>query len=150
MTVRTWITISVLALVGLTTATAYQFLRPVQPPQVVVHAGNERINGAFAAACWPQRTGVLRCTREKNATPRETTIPSKGTLRVVLASPAQPTDGSIVIRDQHGETVLRTGWKRTVRYDLEPGTYTLTAQAGASDNAFVRYVFTLKVTRSGS
>jgi hypothetical protein len=152
MTVRTWITVSVAVLVALSVAVLLQFTRPIQPPSIVVHAGDQHIAGALDSACWPQRSGKLRCVKHKKVDAAANTIPGNGSLRIVFAYPAEPKDGLIHISDDStGRTVLRSGWKRTIRYDLPPGTYTMTARAGKSGKgAYVRYVFVLKVTRSGS
>lgn len=149
MTVRAWITISTIVLVALAAAVGFQFLRPIEPPPIVVISGEQRIEGAFDAGCWPQRDGVLRCT-EGSDEPSPGTIRSKGSLRVALLAPVQPKDGQIRITDAEGETVLKAPWQRTIRYDLGPGDYTLTALAGEKDKAYVRYAFALRVTRSGS
>ena len=150
MTVRTWITLSVAVLIALSIAVVFQFLRPVPPPAIVVRADDTRLEGVLEEACWPQRNGKLRCT-EDGERPRENAIDDNGSFRIVFAYPADPKEGRIEVEDADGETVLESDeWKRTMRYDLVPGNYVLTAQAGTSGEAFVRYVFALRVTRSGS
>jgi hypothetical protein len=150
MTVRTWITISIAVLIALSIAVVFQFLRPVPPPAIVVRADDTRLAGVLEEACWPQRNGKLRCTEEP-ATPPANAIDDNGSFRIVFAYPADPKQGRIEVANADGETVLESdGWKRTLRYDLDPGSYVLTAQAGTSGEAFVRYVFALRVTRSGS
>jgi hypothetical protein len=147
VTVRTWITISVAVLVALSAAVVVQFLRPVPPPAIVVRAGDTRLSGVLDRACWPQRSGELRCTDDDQRLAREQTIPDNGSLRIVFAYPADPKEGFVRIDTvSKGKTVLKTGWKRTVRYDLDPGRYVLTAQAGKTGESFVRYVFALRVT----
>jgi hypothetical protein len=151
MTVRTWITISVLVLIALSAAFVTQLTRTIEPPPIIVQTKGERLDGALDDACWPQRNGKLRCTTgDEHPVPQ--TIDGNGSFRIVLASPAQPQEGSLRITDDDGDTIVKSGWKRTLRYDLEPGAYSFTAQAGESgrNNAFVRYVFALRVTRSGS
>jgi hypothetical protein len=152
MTVRAWFTISALVLAALAAAFALQILRPVQPPEVVVRTDDRRLVSYDRDACWPQRNGKLRCTSEEETDAERNTIDENGSLRIVLASPAQPKDGSIRVTNLEDETVLKSGWKRTLRYDLDPGDYTLTAHAGESGKgkAYVRYAFLLRVTRSGS
>lgn len=147
MTVRTWITISVALLVALSVAVVVQFLRPVPPPQIVVRAEDARLNGVLDEACWPQRNGKLRCTSEKGQEQPGNTIDANGSFRIVFAYPAEPKEGSIAVERSDGKTMLSTDeWKRTLRYDLDPGRYVLTAQAGKEGEAFVRYVFALTVT----
>jgi hypothetical protein len=149
MTVRTWITISVAVLVALSVAVVVQFLRPVPAPAIVVHAGDVRLDGAMDGSCWPQRNGELRCV-DPEPRPDGQTIDGNGSFRIVFAYPGEPKTGEIAIDEAGGEPVLSSGWKRTLRYELEPGSYTLTARAGDEDEAFVRYAFAFNVTRSGS
>lgn len=150
MTVRTWITISIAVLVALSVAAVVQFLRPVPPPPIVVRADDVRLEGSVDEACWPQRNGKLRCTKDADRA-GENTIGGNGSFRIVLAYPAEPKEGFVRVERTDGKDVLRTDeWERTLRYDLDPGRYVLTAQAGTSGEAFVRYVFALRVTRSGS
>jgi hypothetical protein len=149
MTVRTWITLSVAVLVALSVAVVVQFLRPVPAPAIVVHAGDVRLEGEMDESCWPQRNGKLRCVDEEpHPSPR--TIPGDGSFRIVFAYPGEPKNGQITIDDTGGEHILTSGWKRTLPYDLPPGSYTMTARAGDPDEAFVRYAFAFRVTRSGS
>lgn len=152
MTVRAWFTISALVLAALAAAFTLQLLRAVPPPEVLVHVGEERLVSYDRDACWPQRNGKLRCTSEESVDPVRNTVDDNGSLRIVLASPAQPRDGEIRITDSRDEEVVDSEWKRTLRYDLDPGEYTLTARAGQSGRgkAYVRYAFLLRVTRSGS
>lgn len=151
MTVRAWFTISALVLVALAAALFVQFTRPVAPPGIVAKAGDVRLAGVLETACWPQRSGDLRCEHhpERNAPAR--TVARSGRLRFVFAYPAEPKTGFIRITDTRGgNVVLRSGWKRALRYSLDPGGYTVIAQAGDRSGAYVRYVFRLTVTRSGS
>jgi hypothetical protein len=150
VTVRTWITVSVAVLIALSIAIVVQFLRPVPPPAIVVRADDIRLEGVLEEACWPQRNGELRCT-EDGERPAENTIDDNGSFRFVFAYPADPREGRLEVARADGTSVLSTDeWKRTLRYALDPGRYVLTAQAGTSGEAFVRYVFALRVTRSGS
>jgi hypothetical protein len=152
MTVRAWFTISAVALAALPAAFAVQILRPVPPPEILVRVGEQRLDGALESACWPQRNGQLRCTKGDEKSSREE-IPDEGSLRVVLASPAQPQDGFLRIEDSRGKTIVDADeWERTVDYELDPGEHTITIQAGRSgpNQGYVRYVFAVNVTRSGS
>ena len=152
MTVRAWFTISAVALAALAAAFAVQILRPVPPPEILMRVGEQRLDGALQSACWPQRNGKLRCT-EGTESSRPATIPDEGSFRLVLASPAQPRDGWLRITDADGKTVLNEDeWERTTPYELERGRYTITAQAGRSGRGqgYVRYLFAVNVTRSGS
>jgi hypothetical protein len=149
MTVRTWITISVAVLVALSVAVVVQFLRPVPAPAIVVHAGDVRLDGEVDESCWPQRNGKLRCVEHEPRLSAQT-IDGNGSFRIVFAYPGEPKTGEITISDSKQNEVLGSGWKRTLRYDLPPGSYTMTARAGDPDEAFVRYAFAFKVTRSGS
>ncbi len=150
MTVRTWITLSVAVLIALSIAIVLQFLRPVPPPAIVVRAGDVRLSGVLDGACWPQRSGKLRCTKDEDTKASEQTIDDNGSFRIVFAYPAEPKEGSVTVTDAEGREVLESDWKRTLRYELDPGRYVLTAQAGTSGESYVRYVFALRVTRSGS
>ncbi len=146
MTVRTWITISVAVLIALSVAVVVQFLLPVPPPAIVVRAGDLRLRGVLDGACWPQRNGKLRCTADDGRRAPEQTIDGDGSFRIVFAYPAEPKEGFVTLEGADGEEVLESGWKRTLRYDLDPGRYLLTAQAGKSGESYVRYVFALRVT----
>jgi hypothetical protein len=147
MTVRTWITLSVAVLIALSVAVVVQFLRPVPPPVIVVRAGDARLEGFLDGACWPQRSGKLRCAKDDETPTFEQSIPANGSLRFVFAYPAEPKEGFIRIEDvDEDKAVVRTDWKRTLRYELDPGRYILTAQAGKSGESYVRYVFALRVT----
>jgi hypothetical protein len=150
MTVRTWITLSVAVLIALSVAIVVQFLRPVPPPAIVVRAGDARLTGVLDEACWPQRSGKLRCTHGNPEDAPAQTIDDNGSFRIVFAYPAEPKEGSITVRTPDGKDVIDADWKRTLHYDLDPGRYVLTTQAGKSGESFVRYVFALRVTRSGS
>jgi hypothetical protein len=124
--------------------------RPVPPPAIVVRADDVRLSGVLERSCWPQRNGELRCTESEREDAPVQTIDDNGSFRIVLVYPAEPKDGLVRVTDDEGDEVLESEWKRTLRYDLDPGTYTLIAQAGKTDESFVRYVFALRVTRSGS
>lgn len=152
MTVRAWFTISALVLAALAAAFALQLFRPVRPPEILVRAGEQRLDGGLVTSCWPQRNGELRCDQPDEPAVAQT-VPDNGSFRVVLASPAQPKDGWVRIEDAAGRDVLEVDeWKRTVRYELDPGAYTMLVQAGQSgpNKAYVRYRFAVRVTRSGS
>ncbi len=72
---------------------------------------------------------------------------AKGRLRVVVAYPAQPEDGSgsITITDSSGDEVVDEKWDESIEYELDPGSYELTADARYPEDAFVRYVFRFRV-----
>lgn len=149
MTVRAWFTISALVLVALAAAFVFRLFAPNNPPGILVRSGDVRLQGRLDEACWPGRNGELNCERpESTALPSPEVVPAKGTLRIVVAYPAQPDVGEIRI---DGPDPTRVGdWRNHLRYDLEPGTYMLTAEARYPERAFVRYVFRFRVTRSGS
>jgi hypothetical protein len=146
VTVRTWVTLSVLVLVALTVAVFARFLAPVDAPPVLLRVGQTRIEGARDEANWPQRGGDLRYEEQDRESPADVpTIPREGEFRIVVAFPAQPEDGTIEIErnNERGdeERVLREDWTDDLRYELEPGSYTLLAYAEYPDDAFVRYRF---------
>jgi hypothetical protein len=152
VTVRAWLTISALVLVALFGAVAYQFLRPVTAPGIIVNAGNEPLAGRLVESCWPQRNGDLKCEQGDDGDAETLSIPASGELRSVVAYPAQPEEGSIrIISRDSGETVLRSGWDRSITYELDPGLYFVDVEARYPERAFVRYRFGfLRVTRSGA
>ena len=149
MTVRAWFTISAVLLVVLSLAVLYQFTRPIAPPEILVTSGAVRLDGRTAEACWPQRDGKLDCSTA-DATDERMTVKAKGTFRLVVAYPAQPEDGQIEIARGRRTLVSEDDWTRAVRYDLEPGDYTLSVQARYPADAFVHQVFPFRVTRSGN
>ena len=78
-------------------------------------------------------------------------VPAAGTLRVVVAYPFKPKGGSIRITSRDGTTVvLTTSLKEDVAYRLQPGTYTLEANAEYGGGTYVVYDFGLTVTAKGS
>ena len=144
MTVRTWITLSLLLLVAMTVAVFVRFLAPVDAPPVLARVGDERIEGVLDEACWPQRGGELRCTEGDEGPRAEGTLPDEGTMRLIVAYPAQPEEGRIEIV-RGGDRVLRTDWDDEIDYELDRGTYTMTADARYPEDAFVRYRFAFRV-----
>jgi hypothetical protein len=148
VTVRAWFTISALVLAALAAAFVFRLFAPINAPGMLVRSGDVRLQGRLEESCWPARDGELQCEEGRSASsPASETVPAKGTFRIVVAYPAQPEDGEIRI-DGPDPTRIRD-WRNPLRYDLEPGTYTLTAQAQYPERAFVRYVFRFRVTRSG-
>ena len=144
MTVRTWITLSLLLLVAMTVAVFVRFLSPVDAPPILARVGDARLEGVLDEACWPQRGGELRCTEGDDAPRAGTTLPGEGKLRLIVAYPAQPEEGRIEItRDD--ERVLRKDWDDEITYELDPGTYTMTADARYPEDAFARYRFAFRV-----
>jgi hypothetical protein len=144
MTVRTWITLSLFLLVAMTVAVFVRFLAPVGAPPVLARVGEVRVEGALDEACWPQRGGELRCTEGDDGPRADATLPDEGKLRLIVAYPAQPEGGRIDIR-RDGESVLRTDWEDEIAYELEPGTYTMIADATYPQDAFVRYRFAFRI-----
>jgi hypothetical protein len=144
VTVRSWITISVLVLVALAGATVYQFTRPLEPPAILVHAGSKQLDGSPTyTSCWPQRNGKLRCTGEDPVANGQT-IGRSGSFRFVVAYPIQPDEGSIrIYRDR--KTVLKRSWKRSLRYKLEPGSYVMTVRAEYPARAVTAYAYSFTV-----
>lgn len=149
MTVRAWFTISALVLVALAAAFAFRLFASIPPPEVIVRVGDERVQGALLAYCWPQRSGVECDEREPQQRGAET-IPASGRLRFVVY-PVPPEKGRVTIRDADtGEAVLTRSWTERFSYDLEPGRYTIDARGEYPPDAYVRYIFTVITTRSGS
>jgi hypothetical protein len=145
MTVRTWITLSVLILVALSVATVVRLLTPVVP-EVVARSGETHLDGTLIETCWPQRGGDLRC--EKGDDRGEVVaVEADGTFNVIVVYPAQPDEGRLQIR-RGGKTVVDTDdWERELDYDLEAGTYELIAEGRYPEDAFVRFRFAFRVAR---
>ena len=109
MTVRTWITISVAALVALSVAVVLQFVRPVPAPAIIVHAGDVRLDGALdecVLAAAEREVAVHR--REGRCDPRRrsTATARSGSCSRIRAS---RRTGKIRIDDARGERVLVLG-----------------------------------------
>jgi hypothetical protein len=146
VSVRTWFTLSALAMLALAAAFVYRFLiAPLSPPEILVRVDDVRLEGVQTSACWPQRGSELRCDDAEPSAPAATDIPRSGTLRLVAAFPEQPLEGTVVIAADRGPTVLEEEWARDVPYALEPGTYLMTAEARYPADAFVRYLYRLRV-----
>lgn len=144
MTVRAWITISVVLLVALTVATVAFFLRPSRPPELLASVPDARLEGSLVASCWPQRGGGLGCTEERPPAEQEPpVIPRAGDIRVIAAFPIQPEDGSARIVDAGTgrEEASVDGWKERIAYELPPGRWRLEAEARYPEGAYVRYSF---------
>lgn len=144
MTVRTWITLSLVILVALTVAILVRLLAPVDAPPILARVGETRIEGSLVEACWPQRGGDLRCEEEDRRDVEVTAIRSEGELRLIVAYPAQPEDGSVEITGDE-DRVLRKDWDDEIAYDLDRGSYTMVVHAVYPEGAFVRYRFGLRV-----
>jgi hypothetical protein len=149
MTVRAWFTISGLVLVALLAAVAFRFFMPaaVAPPAIIGHVGAVRLDGDRLYSCWPQRSERLKCRRER-AAPRAETVPAAGTLRFVVAYPAQPVSWQVTVVSDEDTVLFKNAG--TVKYKLDPGTYLVDTQARYDRGAVVHYWFRLRVTRSGS
>lgn len=149
MTVRTWFTISALVLVALAAAFAFRLFTSIPPPEIIVRVGEARVQGSLRAYCWPQRSGV-KCDQQEPESRRAATIPSSGRMRFVVY-PVPPEKGRVTIRDaETGETVLTKLWTERFSYELEPGRYTIDARGEYPPEAYVRYLFSVITTRSGS
>lgn len=147
MTVRAWVTISAACLLALVGALAWQFLRPLEAPQLIARSAEQELSSAFHGSCWPQQTGELHCRPPADSDPgSEVRLPSSGSIRIIAVYPVQPEDGSVHIFDERtGETVLEEedgdGWPDRVSYTLDAGTYHLEAAAGYPNGGWVRYRF---------
>ncbi len=152
MTVRAWFTISALVLVALAAAFGFRLFASNPAPEIVVRAGDVRIEGKRVRACWPQRSGRVECSgAESSDDVRYPAIASSGSLRILVAYPVQPTDGSIRITDRDsGSTILQEEWTRSLHYDLDPARYVLRVSAPYPEGARVIYNFFFSVRRSGS
>lgn len=151
MSVRAWFTISALALFFLAVAFAFQIYGPVRPPAIVARAGTVRLEGTLVKACWPQRNGHAKCVATKRPRVIDRTVPGAGTLRIVVAYPFKPKSGTIRITSRDGTTVVFSGaLMQDVPYRLQPGAYTLEADAQYGEGTYVVYDFGLRVTSSGS
>lgn len=143
MTVRTWITLSLLLLVAMTAAVIVRFLLPVDAPPILVRSGDVRLDGELVRACWPQRGGELRC-QQGDGEAETVTVGREGTFRIIVAYPAQPEEGRFTIT-RDGERVLREDWDDELPYDLGAGAYTLEARAEYPQDAVVVYRFGFRV-----
>ena len=141
-------TLSILVLVALCWAVLFQFLRPINPPEVLAISGPVRLDGRTIAACWPQRDGELKCSRPDTDETRMT-VRGEGMFRLVVAYPAQPEDGQITIVRGQKTVNSEDDWTRELDYDLDPGDYVLDVQARYPLEAFIHVRFPFRVTRSG-
>jgi hypothetical protein len=148
VTVRTWLTISALALLALGIAVAVRFTSQPDPPPILARAGEVRLEGTMEAACWPDRGNEVRCREGSDeARPPARAIPPAGSIRLIVAFPVQPERGQIrILRD--GDVVNEGGWTERVAYDLEPGRYELVAEARYEQSTYVRWRFPFAVARS--
>src|SRR4051812_27322493 len=128
MTVRSWFTISTVVVVALFVAVALKLVAPASPPAIVARDTDTHLPGSLQSACWPQNSGHNRCTHGGKPPKDSAILPRNDKIRVVVAYPIQPKDGTIrIVRS--GRTVLRTKWSRYVSYELESGRYSLIADA---------------------
>lgn len=143
MTVRTWVTISVLVLVALAVAVAVRVASPIRPPGLIATAAGQRLDGSPLAACWPQRSGKPRCERHNAEDVIAVAVPGSGAIRVIAAYPIQPRAGTLrIARRGQTQPEVAAAWTDKLPYDLAPGRYTLRAEARYADkNAYVRWEF---------
>jgi len=140
MTVRAWFTISAVAMVALFAAVALRLAAPTSAPAIVARVGSIRLPGALESECWPQRSGKTRCAHSSKTVKGAAALKRRGRIRVVVEYPVQPKDGYVQLsRGNH--VLFRHKWSRTVSYEVDPGTYELTASAEYSKDAQIRYVF---------
>jgi hypothetical protein len=144
MTVRTWMTLSALILVALTVAIFVRLLAPVDAPPVLVRVGDVRLEGDRVEACWPQRGGKLRCQEADTDRSDATTVPSEGEFRIVVAYPAQPTDGNVEILPVDGGKKQHFDYDDEIAYDLKRGEYVLQVSAMYPEQARVVYRFAFR------
>jgi hypothetical protein len=144
MTVRAWFTISTVVLVALVAAVVLKLTAPTPPPAIVARVGDTRLPGALYVSCWPQRSGNAKCQEPTGSPKGDVTIPRRGTLRVVVAYPVQPKRGNVRIYTG-GRTTLRSEWKRSITYELEPGRYQMLALALYPNASQVQYIFRFRV-----
>ena len=150
MTVRTWFTISALVLLALAGAFAFRLFASIPAPEMIVRVGDARLDGALVASCWPQRTG-LKCTEDDAEPKGAADVPPSGRMRFIVTYPVQPEEGRITIRDaETGEAVVRSKWTQRLSYNVPAGRYTIDARGDYPDGAYIRYVFAVTTTRSGS
>jgi hypothetical protein len=144
MTVRTWFTISALCVIALFGAVALKLTAPVNAPTMLARVGEIRLQGMRVASCWPN--GEKTKCEGRGSSASAVTVPRRGTLRIVVAYPLQPTSrqGYIAIRSGRN-VVLRRDWHENTRYDLAPGTYEAVAYARYRSNAHIEYSFPFRV-----
>lgn len=145
MTVRAWVTISVLALAALAAAFVVRVVSPIPAPEIVASVGGDRLPGRADASCWPQRGDRLRCREGDGGDPGRTVIARSGSLRVFVNFPVQPDSGTLEVRDAEDAVVLKEAWRPRLRYALEPGRYELTADARYPRKAFLRWRFGFRI-----
>lgn len=142
MSVRAWFTISAAVLVLLGGAVVYRLLAPVPTPEILGRSGDVRLEGQHLASCWPQRGGPLRC-RESRGSPELTDVAGRGTLRFLVAYPAEPEEWQITVARDRRTALVEDEARFT--YDLEPGRYDVDVQARYPEDAFVQYRFAFRV-----
>jgi hypothetical protein len=150
VTVRAWFTISALVLAALAAAFAFRLFSSIPAPEIIVRVGEDRLDGALVAYCWPQRTGT-ECVRQDADPARAEQIPASGSMRFIVTYPVQPDEGRLTFRDaETGESIVTSDWTGRLPYELPPGRYTIDARADYPDDSYVRYVFAVTTIPSGS
>lgn len=150
MTVRTWFTISAIALIAMSLAAYFRLTTPSPPPEILARSGDARLHGYLGSACWPRRGGKIAC--ERHGTPKLVTAHVRTEATIQLAAfPVEPKSGRIDVTDSSGATVFsKNGWTRTLRMDLKDGRYVLRVDARYTSRTYVSWLFPFSVTRSGS
>lgn len=147
MTVRAWFTISAIAVVALVAAFVWRFFfAAVAVPEVIARSDDVRLPGVFLASCWPDRDEELTCEEAEGveAPQEQPAVDAAGSFRLIVAFPARPEGGRIEVSER-GRTVIESEWTSELDYDLDPGSYELTAEARYRAGAFVRYRFAFSV-----
>jgi hypothetical protein len=136
-------------LVALAVAFAFRLFASIPAPEIIVRVGEDRLEGAPVAYCWPPGTD-LKCDRHDAESIKTQRIAAEGTMRF-LVYPVPPNEGRVTIRDaETGESILTSNWTERLAYELPVGRYTIYARADYPEDAYVRYVFAVTTTRSGS
>jgi hypothetical protein len=147
VTVRTWITISVIAAAALGGAFAVRLFRPIEAPALVARAGEVRLPAIDRGSCWPQGDTTPRCRPPAATGPGQgPRLDAQGRIDVFAAYPVQPEDGEIKIVDTASSRPLKTlEYTDRVDYDLPPGRYVLEVEGRYGEDAYVRYAFGFRV-----
>ena len=140
---RTWFTISAVLVLALIAAVALKLSVPSGPPTIVARVGDIRLNGALQESCWTDGPGKKQCTTPETRPGEAVTIPGKGTLRIVVAYPSQPSKGTIVV-SQGSKVVFSNKWRQNTRYELRPGRYELVANAEYPRGVHIEYAFAFR------
>ena len=139
MTVRTWVTLSVLVLVALTIAVFVRLRQPAPVPEILARVGDTRITGELVSSCWPQSGGETVCKDAPDGSaPRPVPVPEEGRLRFV-AYPVEPRDAVIELA---GTTY---DWDDDIDYELDSGEYEISLEADYGGGNRVSYAFAIRV-----